>query len=142
VYTRLHLQGAAVELDAKEFLEDLCRDLSETVIGLRPIAITTEIEPLQLDSQTAVTLGLVVNELITNALKYAFPDGDSGEIRIKLRRTNEGYDLEQRDNGVGASMPKDAGSGMKLVRGMVGQMRGRVDWTTEEGTRVSIRLPA
>jgi two-component system, sensor histidine kinase PdtaS len=141
VYTRLDLQGAAVDLDSKEFLEGLCNELAETIVGLRPIAIVTDIEPIRLGSQTAVTLGLVVNELITNALKYAFLGDQAGEIRVMLRSRETGYLMEVRDNGVGATISGEGGTGARLIRGLVGQMRGSVEWANDGGTRVTIRLP-
>ncbi|MDQ4086877.1 MAG: DUF4118 domain-containing protein [Pseudomonadota bacterium] len=141
VYTRLHLSGASVEIDAREFLEELCSDLNSSVIGLRPISLACSLDPAKMDAQAAVTLGLIVNELVANSIKYAFPEGEAGDIQVHLRDSAAGYELEVRDNGRGGLAEGVPGTGTKLVRALVAQMRGTVDWRTENGTIVEIQIP-
>ena len=78
VYGRLHLAGAVAAVDLKDFLETLCADLGETIIGMRPVALTAQISGTTVPAEMAVTLGLIVNELVQNAVKHAFPDDRAG----------------------------------------------------------------
>jgi two-component sensor histidine kinase len=75
-------------VDTKEFVEGFCRDLGRALLGgeLRPIALIATAEAHTLDSERAVHLGLALNELVTNALKYAFPDEGAGTVRVRFAR--------------------------------------------------------
>jgi two-component system, sensor histidine kinase PdtaS len=142
VYTRLHVSGSQVEVDADAFLEELCSDLRSTVVGLRPVALSCSFDRIKMDAQQAVTLGLLVNELVTNAIKYAFEEGQIGEVTVSLAETADGYALEVRDTGRGlVAEMQGGGTGTKLVRALVGQMRGTVDWKNDGGAVVTIRIP-
>jgi two-component sensor histidine kinase len=99
--------------------------------------------PLDLDQ--ALVCGLIVNELVTNALKHAFTDGSKGEIMIGLRdRGEETRILEVRDNGPGMKPPggeKDQTLGLTLVRTLARQLGGQVFFEAGVGTTVRIEFP-
>jgi PAS domain S-box-containing protein len=117
-------------------------------VGSGKIALKLEIEPIVVLIETAIPYGLMVNELMTNALKYAFPEGRDGEIRIALRRLpEEEKELELRfcDNGIG--MPEDLdirkteSFGMKLITLLAEmQLRGIVDLQINNGTEFHIQF--
>jgi two-component sensor histidine kinase len=143
VYTRLHVSGPEVALDAGEFLEGLCSDLTASLVGLRPVSLDCSVDAVKIDAQQAVTLGLIVNELVANAIKYAFPGDRPGQIRVTFRQRHSGYELEVLDDGEGIGPDRvGTGAGTKLVHALVAQMRGSVEWHREGGTQVQIRIPA
>jgi two-component sensor histidine kinase len=87
------------EVDAASYLEELCRDLIESVQkenGIS-IALKTDIEREPLPVDRAIPLGLIVNELVTNAIKYAFPSETSGTIVVTLKRTGRRWTVAISD---------------------------------------------
>jgi len=117
----------------------LCQPGSRTEILL-------DVPPCVLQVDTAIPCGLVVNELVSNAMKHAFPDGRAGEIRIKLFTEVEGrIAIEVADNGVGMPAnitPKEgAGFGMQVIRLMVeDQLHGKLHISSKEGTQVRCEI--
>jgi len=109
----------------------------------QPIEIITQIENVGLDIEVAVPCGLIINELISNALKYAFPDHRFGEIKIKFYQENEhNLILIIQDNGIGLTENFDSQKlktlGINLVRGLVQQLRGNMTINCEQGTEFRI----
>ena len=93
---------------------------------------------LDLDVDTAVPIGLIVNELLTNALKYAFPNEKKGTIKIKLSKTkNDFLSLAFSDNGVGKNNnlnPKGTGFGSQLINLLTQQLNGHMTTSYTTGT--------
>ena len=96
-----------------------------------------------------MSLGLIVNEFVTNALKYAFPDDRAGSLSLSFRREADQFVLHFADNGVGLPRGRDgrvqlpSGVGQRIIVAMVGQLDGSI--TLEPGaagTAVSVRFPA
>ena len=115
-HDRLQPGGAQGEVNVRDYLTDLCRNLGDSLRGLRPVAVRVDAEPITAGTDKAVPLGLIVNELVTNAFKYAFPDGAEGLVQVTLRRTeNQTVELTVRDNGVGCAS-RHEGLGSRLVR--------------------------
>jgi two-component sensor histidine kinase len=132
---------AAAETDMREYLEGLCHQLAELLSGLRPIAIVPEVEDIKLPNAIAVPVGLVVNELVTNALKYAFPGESGGTIRVKLERTHS-LTLIVQDNGAGCEELPSAGTGTRLVKLLVERLQGSISRQSREpGCAVVAHLP-
>jgi two-component sensor histidine kinase len=111
VHRRLFQGGDVQRFDVSEFVRDLAGDLAA---GARrdDIQLKLDLEPAALPASQAAPLALVVNELIANALKHAFP-GQPGLVSIIIARTPEGFDLTVQDDGVG--MPPDGGRGFGLT---------------------------
>lgn len=106
-----------------------------------------EVAPVSLDLDRAIPCGLILNELISNALKHAFPEGRSGEIVVRLYASSEGmYTLVVSDNGVG--LPDERGPGLtgslglQLVATLARQLRGRLDVERQGGTTFRLTFPA
>jgi two-component sensor histidine kinase len=101
----------------------------------------------ELSGVQAVPLGLMVAELVTNALKYAFPEEREGAVSTGFRREGEGFVLIVADGGVGfdpAAAPKGTGLGRRLVRALVAQVGGRVVVPSRDaqgGTVCTVRFP-
>lgn len=138
-YDHLQLHEQKTSVSARKFLESLCEALRQSLVGERPITLTTSIDSsIELDSQRAVSLGLIVNELVTNALKHAFPDQRSGAVTVRLGISSEEYVLEIADDGVGGGVRKE-GSGTRILSLLADQLGGRLAVDRgPPGTRVSL----
>lgn len=143
VNDRLHLDEGATRVRAIDFIEPLCDDLRSGLIEGRPIALRTLIDTqIALDPQRAVSVGLIINELVANALKYAFPDERPGAVSIQLRRVNTDFCLEIADNGVGFDYTNmKQGSGTRLVQLLAQQLAADLGWKRDSGTRVQLCFP-
>jgi two-component sensor histidine kinase len=107
-----------------------------------------EMDDIELNIDQAVPCGLILNELITNAFKYAFPGGNKGAIRIKAHLVNDDREfvLEVSDNGMGFTPGLDlknpSSLGLRLVQGLIAhQLKGSLDVATEGGTVFTLRWP-
>lgn len=141
VYDQLQLRDDATAVRADRFLSDLCGDLRATLVGLRPIALRVQAEPVELDSTEAVNIGLIVNELVQNALKYAFPDDLAGTVAVRLERQDDCLFLEVADDGVGRSdSTQSSGTGSRLLRALAQQLGGALEWSGPPGTRAALRF--
>jgi two-component sensor histidine kinase len=145
VHARLALdegldQGAERPMvDSRDFVTGLCADIQTagTSDGLRPVRLLAEAEPHPLAAERAVPLGLVLNETVTNALKYAFPEDRPGTIAVRFAREGDDFVLVVADDGIGlppegeldgappAPAARDAGLGTRLLRALAAQLRGQ-----------------
>ncbi len=124
-YGQLTSEAHGAVVNMRQYLTDLCRTLGDSLRGMRPVAVRPDIEDLSLPTAKAITVGLIANELVTNAFKYAFPEGSAGAIDVVLRRADDNAAvLEVRDNGVGYTPDAQEGSGTRLVRLLVQQLGG------------------
>ncbi|HUI98252.1 MAG TPA: sensor histidine kinase, partial [Xanthobacteraceae bacterium] len=127
----------------QDYLGEVCWKLAEGLRGIRPIAVEVRADDVLVESEKATRLGLIVNELVTNALKHGFPDERAGTIRVSLRQTASELMLLVEDDGAGCPDQAAEGLGSRLVRLLVQQLRGRI--TREPGNpgcRVVIVVPA
>lgn len=138
---------AAVEM--KDYLETLGQStLNAFGQSAQYVKIDVDMQPLEMDVDTAIPLGLIVNELLTNALKYAFPNQQNGKINLSLTQTNPGhYQLQVADNGVGMSetsstSSQGTGFGTRLVQLLTMQLQGTISKLTEGGLTTTIRFNA
>ena len=105
-------------------------------------------EPHVLSQKRAVPVGLLLNELLTNTIKYAFPDDRKGAVAVHFLKSEETFVLKVRDDGVGMSPPpkddyRDTGFGQRLLRSMVAQLEGSLEFEhVGMGTAAVIRFPA
>jgi two-component sensor histidine kinase len=149
VQRRLVRSEGAVWADSRSFIEELCCDLEAALIGLRPIRLNVEAESHPIPLTQAVSIGLIINELVVNALKYAFPEDRGGHVSVTFTRTGQEYCLAVSDNGVGlsatqesASSPSWTGLGQRLIRSFVAQLGGRHEIKTDSlGTRAQVCFP-
>lgn len=129
------------------YLTEIANTLSASLLGdTSRIRIAVEAEALEIDSERAVPFGLLVNELVTNAVKHAFPEG-VGLVTLAVRRVGDEIELSVKDDGIGMAA-SDQGSapgkhGSDYVAIFVRQLRGTLTRSGVEnvGTKVSIRLP-
>jgi len=125
-----------------EYLFDTYGDLAENITS----RIKIEMPSLELNMETAVPIGLILTELLSNALKHAFPSEEKGEILIALRPGITGMlSLVVRDNGVGLPAdidPRESQSlGLQLVRLLTRQVKGTIEIKKDKGTAVTVTFP-
>jgi len=100
------------------------------------------VDHIKVNIDTAIPLGLLINELLTNALKYAFPNGQEGEVHLSIKQVSDAYELIIRDNGVGFTFDGDFDKlrtlGMRLVYSLVEQLEGTITQENSNGTNYFI----
>lgn len=118
VHRRLYTRSDVAAIDLDEYLQTLVDELRGSLPRDRgEIAVTLAAEPVDVSPDQAVSIGVIVNELVSNAAKYAF-DGRGGTIDIALTRTGAGYEVAVGDDGAGiaeAGPAKGTGLGMRIV---------------------------
>ncbi|SMQ72211.1 Two-component sensor histidine kinase, contains HisKA and HATPase domains [Devosia lucknowensis] len=146
-HRRLRLGSDLERASADEFLAAVLEDIAETQTDGGRILLSGQIDAIEVSARDATTLGILVGELVTNALKYAFPDERRGEINVTLKLDDRDVPvLIVRDNGVGMPAPagdSEQGLGSVIIRQLSEQFGGLPDYTVPEGggTKVTILLP-
>jgi PAS domain S-box-containing protein len=144
IHEQLYRSTELEEIDARTYLESLTSQLVQS-FGVPHVTLELEVAgSLTLDIDQSMACGLIVNELVTNAVKYAFPDGRPGTIRVALREDGGERLLEVGDDGRGMESPQNGPSkslGMSLVATLARQLRGRAEIDGSNGTRVRVRFP-
>jgi two-component sensor histidine kinase/CheY-like chemotaxis protein len=140
VHRRLYTSGDVERVALDAYLEALAVDLQRSMETeghahtLRVLA-----EPVEVSTDRAVSIGIIVTELVTNAFKYAYPAGQQGEIRVRLARQDDGrVRLEVEDDGVGLGAdagPKGTGLGGRIVKAMAGNLKAEVQTPPGPGAR-------
>lgn len=141
-HRRLRLGDDLETASAQEFLTAVIEDIAATQTDGGRIALSSAIEPIDVSARDATTLGILVGELVTNALKHAFPDERAGAIHVRLFREADGTPiLDVRDDGVGlADAGGDGGLGSLIVRQLAGQFGGEPHYQGAAGGGVEIRI--
>ena len=146
LYASLAAAQSIEVIDAATYLNALCRDLIASVHEEAGTSITleTDIESETLPADRAVSLGLIVNELVTNAVKYAFPGEKTGTVWVKLKRVQGQLHLTVSDDGKGMDARRaDSGVGGRLVELFAQQLHGQVERESgRNGTTVLLTLPS
>lgn len=138
LYGEEHLNS----IDMHEYVSHLCTSLLTTysLEGNR-VSIRHDVAPIRLDVDTAIPVGLILNELITNALKYAFPDHREGHIEVVLHEYNQKLYLKVSDNGVGASGDAPSSSfGMKLLNAFKARLGAEFRISGDSGVSVTYEI--
>ncbi len=133
-----YLAGLVDELERATQTAELTEDALQ-----RRIQLTAE--TIQVETDKAVPIGLMVNELVTNALKYAYPSGEPGQVRVQLVRAEGGLKLIVEDDGIGyperESAPKGSGLGSLIVGSMASTLKATVELDRgHRGTRFVVSL--
>jgi two-component sensor histidine kinase len=127
-----------------QYLEALLEDLRRSAEGNKMSRLTLKSEPIEIDPDRAVAIGIIVNELVMNAVKYAYPDG-AGPIHVDLVARGPELELSISDDGVGLnakSDPRSTGMGQRIVAAMATKLSASVERDpAHSGTRVVLRFP-
>jgi len=143
IHQKLYQGKNLAAIEMKDYFLHLGEGILATFDADDRIKIECIMEELELDVDTAVPIGLIVNELLTNALKYAFPAGQQGKIEILLKTDKEFIQLSVRDNGIGkiANLAaKGTGFGTQLINLLTLQLNGNMEEKIENGTIISFRF--
>ncbi len=149
LHRHLYAHGDLHTINMRSFLHELCDQLL-AAMGESPdgrIQLSIEAPALQISSDQAVPMALIVTEAVSNSARYAFPDGRSGHIRVVLTATDDRARLVIEDDGVGLpDAPGESeggirdGIGLHLIRGFARQLGGSFDLTWAQGTRYELEL--
>lgn len=145
IHNKLYQNETDTKIAIKEYLNGLMDLLKVSFAGSGndAIKVHTTIDDILLDADIAVAIGLIVNELVTNSLKYAFGE-QGGEIHLELRKTeNAKLLLEVKDNGKGmknASQDRERSFGLKLVYLLVRQLKASLTLQSENGTSYKMNI--
>jgi two-component sensor histidine kinase len=140
VYSRLALSSIDLSTVAlHEYLREIC---DRVIGGLLPgeVQLRFAADPVEVPAQAAVSIGLIVNECLTNAIKHAFPAG-IGEIDVTLNRTVEGVLVCVADDGVGTVAAEKEGAGSKLIRLLARSLDATFEMRSDQGTRCELTFP-
>ena len=144
VHRRLYQSDDVTRFDVGEFVRDLVTDLAGVSARDR-ITLTFDLATVEIPAEHAAPLALIVNEVVTNALKHAFPDTRRGTLSTRVARVaGDGLRIVVADDGVGKDVTGLSATsfGTSLVRTLSRQLRAVVSWSNNEpGTRVVIDLP-
>ncbi len=157
IHEELHKSEGLDTLNFSPYIEELARNLFLTYrLGNTDVSLNMDLEEnIFLDMDTAVPVGIIVNEIVSNSLKHAFPGRDKGEIRIKFRREENGENKKEgnkstcftliiSDNGVGIPESLDIEDldslGMQLITTLVDQLDGELELKSNSGTEFAIRF--
>jgi two-component sensor histidine kinase/CheY-like chemotaxis protein len=144
VHRRLYTSNQVESVDMQEYLGALVSELGETwSTPDAPRTLSLSAEPIRLTTDRAVSLGVIVTELVSNACKYAYP-ARAGEVRVALNQDGDGhFVLAVEDDGVGmvpGAVPRGTGLGTKLIRAMAQSLQSIVEYDTERtGVRAVLR---
>src|ERR1700748_1665907 len=130
VHRRLYTSHDLKSVLLNQYLDALLEDLRRSAEGNRMSRLTLQSETVEIDPDRAVAIGIIVNELVMNAVKYAYPDG-AGPIHVELRAQGEDIVLAIADEGVGIDAkrndPRSTGMGQRIVSAMASKLEARVD---------------
>ena len=145
LYAKLSKSDTVEAVEVATYLDDLCHDLLTSVNnGVTAISLKTEIESALLPTDQAIPIGLIVNELVTNAIKYAFAPNTKGIVLVTFKREPGRLRLTVADDGKGFDPQRfDSGLGGRLVEGFAQQLGGQLERESgSQGTTVCLILPS
>lgn len=144
LHQKLYQSEHLAFIEMKNYFQNLCENILDSYNETDRIKVDIDMKEVDLDIDTAVPLGLIVNELFTNSLKYAFPVGTKGIIKLSLENLADGnFKLKVSDNGVGKTLnasPKGTGFGTQLVDLLTRQIDGKLVQEVSNGTMISINF--
>lgn len=146
VHERMYQSEVLTDLDFTQYIENLGNYIFKIYgVNTKRISMKIDINEANIDFNRAIQLGLIVNELISNSLKHAFPDDLEGQVNVRLDSEDEYFILTTSDNGVG--LPKKfrlrqtKSLGLQLVQALTNQLKGSIKIDRRKGTRFRIKFP-
>jgi two-component sensor histidine kinase/CheY-like chemotaxis protein len=143
VHRRLYTSHDLKSVLLNQYLDALLEDLRRSAEGNRMSRLTLKAEPVEIDPDRAVAIGIIVNELVMNAVKYAYPNG-AGPIHVDLRAQDDNLVLSIADDGVGLNVkldPRSTGMGQRIVTAMASKLEANVERDpSHAGTRIVLRF--
>lgn len=145
IHEQLYRSNDLARIDFAAYVQDLVGHLKQTLGSESvPVRFHLDIEPLPLSLDLAIPCGMIVNELVSNAQKHAFPNGEEGEIHVEFTGQSGSYRLTVADNGVGIqeelATAEDSSLGLKVVQALTRQIHGDLELEHDQGTAFIIRF--
>lgn len=143
IHQSLYKKDNLVGIEAKEYFDKLINELFHTYkVDHDKILLEVNINDLQLDVDTMIPLGLIMNELVTNSLKYAFENKKKGKLLISLQEINHQLILKVEDDGIGMpnldAIEQSDSFGYRLIDAFMAKMEGEINITSTNGTSITI----
>ena len=143
VHEKLYLSGDLSHINFKQYTEKLVSDIFYTyesqISTINPIL---NLQNVELNMETAIPLGLIINELVANSLKFAFPNNEKGSVTVEMKTKNDEYTLIVADDGIGfpadIDFKKTDSLGLQLVNNLVNQLDGEITLDRSHGTEYKI----
>jgi two-component sensor histidine kinase len=143
VHRRLYTSHDLKNVLLNQYLDALLEDLRRSAEGNKMSRLTLKAQPVEIDPDRAVAIGIIVNELVMNAVKYAYPDG-AGPIHVELTAQGDDVVLSIADDGVGLNVktdPRSTGMGQRIVTAMASKLDASVERDPgHAGTRIVLRF--
>ena len=139
IHEKLYRSENFAHINSRDYIHDLAMHVFRSYAAHRQkISLNVHVEPVDFDLDTAIPCGLILNELISNSIKYAFSDGKTGEIYVSLREKAPGtVELSVKDNGTGVSdgfdLEHSNSLGLQLVKSLVNQLEGKLEFKSNSG---------
>ena len=142
VHENLYKNFDFADMNIEVYINDLVNEIRATYMSSSNISFKTDVIKAFISIDIAISLGLIINELLTNCIKYAFPDLQKGTVWVKLYEQNDEYVLIVQDDGVGANNSKIKGTGIgsTLIESLVMQINGYYQIEGNNGTKVTIKF--
>jgi two-component sensor histidine kinase/PAS domain-containing protein len=146
IHEKLYKTDDLSSIDLKSYVADVVKYLSENYpLSNEKVNIIFDMEDIKLDSNTAISFGLILNELISNCLKYAFPSDNKGTVELRAKKNDSKLYFEISDNGVGLpenlNVNESNTLGLQLVNTLISQLNGEMRVESKKGTRFRIKIP-
>ena len=146
IHEKLYQSDDLVQIDFNEYLQSLVNMLVQFFKKkLSNIELEVNCDNIYFDIDTAISLGLIVNELLSNCFKHAFREGESGKVSIELHSVGNGYQLIVADNGIGfpenLDFRKTDSLGLQIVQTLTIQLKGALELDRNTGTKINIIFP-
>jgi two-component sensor histidine kinase len=143
VHRRLYTSHDLKSVLLNQYLDALLEDLRRSAEGNKMSRLTLKADSMEIDPDRAVAIGIIVNELVMNAVKYAYPNG-AGPIHVELRAVGDDLVLSITDDGVGLNVktdPRSTGMGQRIVSAMAAKLEASVERDpAHSGTRIVVRF--
>lgn len=145
IYNALYRSTSFTSINIKNYLQDLILNLQKTNTLSQPVSISTDITSIDISPRDSFPIGIIINELVNNAFKYAFSGKTDGEIKIALQKKEESQlEIIVADNGIGIADEiinnKNFGFGLVLVDALAKQLMGKVVFQNDSGTTITASI--
>ena len=143
IHQDLYKEDHPTSIELRSYFSKLVSDLMKTYdLSADRITLSSDIDEIFLDVDTVIPVGLILNELISNALKYAFPAG-KGSIHVDMHETENGFFVKIKDDGIGMILPSKkshSSFGYDLIESLINNMDGEWNIKSDQGTEITILL--
>lgn len=140
MHEKIYQSENLVDIELKEYIDTIVESLFD--IYSSKIQYISKVDDIKLNAKQAKSLGLIVNELINNTVKYAFPDGSPGKVEIRIGRLDKKIEVEYRDSGVGIPDSVDFDNptslGLTVIQNLAKQIDGNIGYAYDNGTCIKL----